>query len=170
MIEMRCSSFDRLEVHYEAARLAGALWNLNISIHHDGGQLAGVLEKMPLLVIPSRLHDTRQVEEFRKRYPYHFSVQLPDHFDARIPNHGSPLNAARHVLEQLRKGGDVMILECTNRPSGFLPALLTMLAEPGVHVEKVIYPIRHAGYDLHPDQIGFLHGFWERGESTIDSA
>lgn len=71
------------------------------------------------------------------------------------------------ALGQLRKGGEVVVLECTNRPSGFLPALLTMLADPGCHIEKVIYPIRYAGYDLHPDQIGFLHGLSSRVATDI---
>lgn len=159
------SWFQQLDVAHAIKHPKAGLWHLNLEFIPESDRIEGVLKQMPLIVIPDRLAGTGLVSSFREHYPDHAYVELQDQFDARQPGFGFPFHAAREVFAHLHHGGAVVVLEIANRPSGFLPALLTMLASPSDHPEKIIYPIRHAGYDLHPDQIGFIYGAADRRHS-----
>lgn len=72
----------------------------------------------------------------------------------------TPFECLREIYAALQKGQDVLLISATNEISGFLPAALSVLEDPNVHIIKVIYPItQNEGYLLTTQQIAYLYGF-----------
>lgn len=90
-------------------------------------------------------------------------IPFPDLPDGQT-DAGTPQDCIGNIVTHLKDGDDVLILSATPTISGFIPAILTMLAEPHDHVEKVLWPIEHtAGYGLTPAQRGYLAGLYDAG-------
>jgi hypothetical protein len=60
-----------------------------------------------------------------------------------------------------------LLLRWTDAPSGFVPAILSILSASYVHIEKVIYPIRHRGYELSLEQVVYLYGLYNAFNSLL---
>jgi len=72
----------------------------------------------------------------------------------------TPLQCIREVYAALQNGEAVLYISATPEISGFLPAALSILADPVVHIIKVIYPVtQREGYVLTNEQIAYLNGF-----------
>lgn len=75
---------------------------------------------------------------------------------------GTPQYCIKEIIERLMDGEDIVILLATKHISGFLPALISMLAVPDCHLEKILWPIEHSlGYVLTPAQRGYLAGLYD---------
>lgn len=86
--------------------------------------------------------------------------ELRDSYDVADDNTDTPAEEMFKIFETLRTGMSVLIYSENERLPGFIPAMMAMLADPQVHVAKVIYPIVNGrGYELTPDQAGYLAGF-----------
>ncbi len=77
-------------------------------------------------------------------------------------NAGTPQECLEKIVEDLKSGKDIAVLFSTTQISGFIPALISMLAAPDCHLEKILWPIEHsAGYFLTPAQRGYLAGLFD---------
>ena len=90
---------------------------------------------------------------------HHFQcIHVFDTFHSVI-DHAEVADSLRKKKKNLSLGEDVLIISANKKISGFVPAALTMLLDPQVHIAKVLYPITvGSGYDLTPFQLGYLHG------------
>lgn len=85
-------------------------------------------------------------------------IKFPDLCDGNVER-GTPQEAIVRIVEHLKDAEDVLILSATKKASGFIPAILSILAAPDCHIEKILWPIEHgAGYTLTPAQRGYLAG------------
>ena len=92
--------------------------------------------------------------------PQHF-LRLPDLLDG-FANAETPNHTVRKIVEHLKYADDVLILSSSKAVSGFVPAILSMLAAPSCHIEKVLWPIENGrGYALTPAQRGYLAGLYD---------
>lgn len=92
--------------------------------------------------------------------PPHF-LRLPDLLDG-FANAETPLDTVREIVEHLKDADDVLILSSSKTTSGFVPAILSMLADPSCHIVKVLWPIENGrGYALTPAQRGYLAGLYD---------
>lgn len=88
-------------------------------------------------------------------------IKFPDLCDENIER-GTPQEAIVRIVEHLRDAEDVLILSATKKVSGFVPAILSLLAAPDCHIEKILWPIEQgAGYTLTPAQRGYLVGLYD---------
>lgn len=91
-------------------------------------------------------------------------LNFPDLCDGNIER-GTPQEAIVRIVEHLKDAEDVLILSPTKRVSGFIPAIISMLAAPDCHIEKILWPIEHgAGYTLTPAQRGYLAGLYNASQ------
>lgn len=85
-------------------------------------------------------------------------IKFPDLYDGNVER-GTPQEAIVRIVEHLKDAEDVLILSARKKASGFIQAILSMLAAPDCHIEKILWPIEHgAGYTLTPAQRGYLAG------------
>lgn len=87
---------------------------------------------------------------------------LKDEFEFNIDEITSdtPIECIREIYRALQNGENVLVVSVKEKISGFLPAALSILADPAVHIVKVVYPITKAeGYVLSSQQIAYLYGF-----------
>lgn len=115
------------------------------------------------LVIPESFwpeaSQNRRVEDLIGWKPPHH-IRLPDRLDGAVEAE-TPDYAVGDIVERLRDGGDVLILSSSKTISGFVPAILGMLADPSCHIAKVLWPIENGrGYSLTPAQRGYLAGLY----------
>lgn len=90
-----------------------------------------------------------------------FCVKFPDLPDG-MAKEGTPQDVIGDIVEHLKDAEDVLILSHTTKVSGFVPAILGMLAVPDCHIEKILWPIEHQhGYVLTPAQRGYLTGLYD---------
>lgn len=73
----------------------------------------------------------------------------------------TPLETVLPIFDSLTRGEDVLLLRWTEAPSGFVPAILSTLSAPYVHIEKVIYPVRQHGCELSSEQVAYLYGLYD---------
>jgi len=72
----------------------------------------------------------------------------------------SLLGTVTAIVEALSSGTEIVILSSNSRPSGFVPALLTLWLEPEVVLPKVLYPILDgSGYELTAFQLGCIYAW-----------
>lgn len=72
----------------------------------------------------------------------------------------TPIECIREIYRALQKGENVLVVSVKEKFSGFLPAALSILADPAVHIVKVMYPITQTeGYVLSSQQTAYLYGF-----------
>lgn len=92
-------------------------------------------------------------------------IELLDVFEG-FDNYGgsTPIDAVRAIIDSLKDGQDVLILSATKKIPGFIPAILSIISAPEVHIVKVWYPIHNKGYDLTPFQIGYIYGLYDDRE------
>ena len=71
----------------------------------------------------------------------------------------TPFDSIREIIDCLMKGDDVLVLSATKKIPGFLPAVLSRILEPDVHIVKLWWPIIcGSGYELSLFQLGYLYG------------
>lgn len=88
-------------------------------------------------------------------------IRLADLIDG-VTNGATPYDCIAEIIDHLKDGEDVAILSATKQISGFVPALLGMLAVPDCHIEKILRPIEHgSGYVLTQAQRGYLTGLYD---------
>lgn len=91
-------------------------------------------------------------------------IKFPDLCDGNVER-GTPQEAIVRIVEHLKDAEDVLILSTSKKISGFIPAILSMLAAPDCHIEKIMWPIEHgAGYTLTPAQRGYLAGLYDASQ------
>jgi hypothetical protein len=90
-------------------------------------------------------------------------LHLRDTYSDQADSGETPGRTINAVFETLKLGKTVLVFGYSPDPSGFLPAAIAMLAEPGCHIAKLIYAIR-GRYPLSELQIGYLAGYWEARE------
>jgi hypothetical protein len=70
-----------------------------------------------------------------------------------------PADSIEQITRALSAGEDVLVLTSTQEVSGFIPAVLGLLADPQVHPEKVLYSIvKGESYSLTPFELGYVYG------------
>lgn len=87
---------------------------------------------------------------------------LKDEFEFNVDDltGDTPLECIREIYRALQNSENVLVVSVKEKISGFLPAALSILADPAVHIVKVVYPITQAeGYVLSSQQIAYLYGF-----------
>lgn len=90
-----------------------------------------------------------------------FCIRFPDLPDGMTKD-GTPQDAIGDIVEHLKDAEDVLILSHTTKVSGFVPAILGMLAVSDCHIEKIMWPIEHhLGYALTAPQRGYLAGLYD---------
>lgn len=88
-------------------------------------------------------------------------IKFPDLCDGNVER-GTPQETIVRIVEHLKDAEDVLILSTAKKASGFIPAILSMLAAPDCHIEKILWPIEHQlGYSLTPPQRGYLAGLYD---------
>lgn len=70
----------------------------------------------------------------------------------------TPMHLVIQIFDALKRGEDVLTTQTSERPCGFLPAILSILSDPQVVIAKVLYPIEQRGYELSTGQRGYLYG------------
>jgi hypothetical protein len=71
----------------------------------------------------------------------------------------TPQDSIRTIVDYLKRGDDVVILSPTKKISGFVPAILSTVFDPHVHIVKVWCPIVYGSeYELTPFQYGYIYG------------
>ncbi len=71
-----------------------------------------------------------------------------------------PEQGLTKVSELLSSGHDLLLVCASQSVPGFVPAALTQMSEPDIHIVKLWYPVVvDKGYKLTPFQIGYLTGF-----------
>ena len=71
----------------------------------------------------------------------------------------TPERGLTEVSELLRSGHDLLLVCASQSVPGFIPAALTQMSEPGIHIAKLWYPVVVSkGYELTPFQAGYLAG------------
>lgn len=94
-------------------------------------------------------------------------IKFPD-TEFGVIEHGTPQDVIQGIVGHLKDGEDVLFLSPTTQVSGFIPAILGMLAEPNCHIDKILWPIEHgAGYQLTPIQRGYLAGLYDANRLTM---
>ncbi len=69
----------------------------------------------------------------------------------------TPEQGLTEVGELLRSGHDLLVACASQSVPGFIPAALTQMSEPGIHIAKLWYPVVVSrGYELTPFQVGYL--------------
>lgn len=76
----------------------------------------------------------------------------------------TPIEAVREIIDSLKNGENILMLSAKKKIPGFIPAILSIISAPEVHIVKVWYPILNKGYDLTPFQIGYLYGLYDDRE------
>lgn len=78
----------------------------------------------------------------------------------------APRYSIEKIVENLRRGEDVLVLTATKKISGFIPAVLGILMHPDCHIEKLLWPIQYAGCELTPAQCGYVAGLQDSESLT----
>lgn len=87
---------------------------------------------------------------------------LKDEFEFNVDDltGDTPLECIREIYLTLQNGENVLLVSLKEEISGFLPATLSILMEPAVHIVKVMYPVTQTeGYVLTSQQTAYLYGF-----------
>jgi len=92
-------------------------------------------------------------------------LHLRDTYSDQADSGDTPGRTITAVFETLKLGKTVLVFGYSQDPSGFLPAAIAMLAEPGCHIAKLIYAVR-GRYPLSELQIGYLAGYWDARETN----
>jgi len=79
--------------------------------------------------------------------------------DISEQNGETPSAGLLKVHSALISGKDVWVLSLGDSDSGFVPAALTRMLIPDIHVEKLIYPMQQSmGYKFSGFALGYLFG------------
>lgn len=74
----------------------------------------------------------------------------------------TPEECVREVVQHLIDAEDVLVLSLDTTIPGFVPAIISMLAVPDCHIEKILWPIEHhLGYALTASQRAYLAGLYD---------
>ncbi|KKJ95567.1 hypothetical protein PK34_13740 [Stutzerimonas stutzeri] len=77
----------------------------------------------------------------------------------------TPAQGLHAVSQLLSEGQDLLLVSASKKIPGFIPAGLTQMSAPEIHVVKIWYPtVVSQEYVLTPFQIGYLAG---RGEPVL---
>ena len=113
-----------------------------------------------LLVLPRNfarndIHTKKDIDSSRIRW-------IRDSYDGGRDNDAeSPGHDLYNVFMTLRSGHSVLVYSERKKLPGFIPAVMSTLAEPECHVAKVVYPLLGERYELTPLQIGYLAGLYD---------
>jgi hypothetical protein len=119
-------------------------------------------------VIPYKFEQrlpSQEREIWEKDLYRHDVMQLRDAYSDMDESGETPGEVVSRVFNTLRSGDSVLVFGFTKEPSGFLPAAVSMLADPQCHVAKVVYPVRQS-YPLSETQVGYLAGYWDAREAS----
>ena len=120
------------------------------------------------LVLPTRFVDAYSSNDGSKIADTVYRkdvLHLRDSYSDQADSGETPGRTINAVFEILKLGKTVLVFGYSQDPSGFLPAGIAMLAEPGCHIAKLIYAVR-GRYPLSELQIGYLAGYWDARERT----
>lgn len=91
---------------------------------------------------------------------------IDDYYGIKDHQLDTPYSSIRGMLDSLICGENILILSATKKISGFIPAILTRVTNPEIHIEKLCYPIISEGYELSPYQVGYLCGLTDTNISN----
>lgn len=150
--------FEEIDLNLSSAKGPPLYW-LNIALHDQSrAPLAPVFEHKPLVLMPHRIE--KQASRFLKMLNLTDVVVFDDLLDSRMVSFArSPSDAAYSVADARAEGRAAVLLEYGPRVSGLLPTMLTVLAEPRLHPVKAMYSYVAGGYEIFPDQVGYICGW-----------
>jgi len=90
-------------------------------------------------------------------------IHLRDTYSDQDDSADTPGHDFARIFETLKGGRSVLMFGLEKNPSGFIPAVISTLADPGCHIAKVIYPIRQ-DFRFSQLEIGYIAGFWDARE------
>jgi hypothetical protein len=74
-------------------------------------------------------------------------------------NPETPIESIGKIFDALKSGIDIFVFSCSEKISGFIPAVLSRISDSQCHIVKLWHPIIIGqGYELTPFQLGYLYG------------
>lgn len=158
-----------LNIPWADKALTGRLWSAQLVDRMSADSLMKEfrLDHDTLVAVPSE-----KKQDAQSLFAHHAIAELLSYIELspqseKIAFGETPLAAIATIFESLSCGKDVLLLRWTDVPSGFVPAILSILSASDIHIEKVIFPVRQRGYELTSEQVAYLYGLYDAFNSPL---